>query len=250
VLGWILDDDGEHCFLWNSGWPSELFYDESNYDGSGHEVIQRFCGLNGIVGEPIPGVPHIARAIGSSLSVSSHLLSDQELNRISQGFGYAYEFLYLDQNEFRYCDDVLYVIANVHFDAQDNVIGFEQSGCIMKYLAFEEHSAIYMFDPTRRQRHLNLVSPVGFRDRATSDRIFQEAFAKAAGDTFPFPSKHYSIFLRFDSPGYSSPNVPVIFPSGQRQQFIQDIDERGITLGCPLETVQRMYQIVRNRGKR
>jgi hypothetical protein len=74
--------------------------------------------------------------------------------------------------------------------------------------------------------------------------------AMVADDTFPFPSKYYSIFLRLKGPDYSSPNVPVIFPADQRQQFIQDIDRHSITLGCPREQVQRIYQTIRDRSKR
>lgn len=109
LVGWVIDRT-PHCFLWNIGYPTELFYEPFHVVGSGNEKFRELIARKTLGGSWGSRRTSIDQAIYSALAKATELYSDENLERMNrrQGFGYAYELLYFDGEEFRYLDNIAF----------------------------------------------------------------------------------------------------------------------------------------------
>jgi hypothetical protein len=110
LIGWIVDSDN-HCFCWNSDWPTEVFYAPFHYGGSGATTFKA------LEAEGKSDAGPSAHPAQRALYNACRLMTDEHGARKNRaaGFGYAYEILYLEGGDFVYIDDVTFIFADVSF---------------------------------------------------------------------------------------------------------------------------------------
>jgi len=120
LLGWIIDEN-PHCFLWNITYPEELFYAPFHLVGSGETKFRQLVTRESMGGSWGKNRDNINQAILSALANAAELYSDENLERMNRkkGFGYGYELLYFDGNEFRYLDNVAFLGMDILLNPKD-----------------------------------------------------------------------------------------------------------------------------------
>jgi len=114
LIGWICEEQ-PYCFRWRADWPKEVFYADFHVDGSGASVVEDF--VRGAT-QHLPDAASRHSPVVAALSLTGYLIEDDiwvGANHAA-GFGYAYEVLMLEDGEFRYVNDVLYLAVTCPFD--------------------------------------------------------------------------------------------------------------------------------------
>jgi hypothetical protein len=163
LVGWVVDDK-PRCFLWNSESPERLHYDDNIADGTGEETFRAILASGGGSGATSPSASKLDAAVRYALFVSSHLMSDEVLEKRNQraGFGHAYEILYYNGTEFRYVNKVIYSFCDL------NLISDFQSRKPVIYTFFRysnidahsNHSILEVCKLERDDRTFHLITPI------------------------------------------------------------------------------------------
>jgi hypothetical protein len=176
LVGWICDH-GQYCFRWRSDWPQSVFYGDYHFAGSGEAMFRHIFGTGSGIDAPDPDDP--AERI---LFAACRLLIDEVSGRFfqSMGFGHAYEALYLDQGEFQYLDDVLYVFCEVWFDTAGHYMESRLHPVVYKYNHISDHAVVQITAlgaNANRVRHL--ITPIYTVSKAEDRAILQQVSAPA-----------------------------------------------------------------------
>jgi hypothetical protein len=160
LVGWIVDG-GPHCFLWNSLYPHEMFYSSDHLVGIGAPVFQGFLDNPGYLAASA-GLPKVERAVLFSLTQCCRLISDEVLAGANQetGFGFAFEILYFDGQQFRFVDDISYSFFDILYDVRQSLIFPHFHGAIVKYRSFESYSVVQINLPNENRMRFFVMTPV------------------------------------------------------------------------------------------
>jgi hypothetical protein len=125
IIGWLINREGPHCFLWQSLWPREVFYSDFYFEGSGQKYFSSM-----LVGENVKASggskidepqapPTEALAIIDTLTHCGQAFFDEVIaaDRWDRSFGFAYELFSYFHDGFRTPGSTLYLGWDYHWDA-------------------------------------------------------------------------------------------------------------------------------------
>jgi hypothetical protein len=248
IVGWVVDER-EHCFRWNSAYSHEVFYDEPIFDGSGDDAIKTMIERRFVNDPKEPTLVSVERAVDAALDIAANLISDETFggaNR-SQGFGHAYEVLYLEDRAFHYVTDVLYVL--LAFSASEHGKLANPTLCrpVYKYQALGELSVVDTLGD-HNERLIQLITAVGDSRSKARARDYARQFEQTAKSErhFGFESSYYCIFVQV----VSGPLVGHLLTTVQNkdwppdQRFIK-ATRNEFTVQLPATTLDELYSTLR-----
>ena len=155
LIGWCLGPP-DTCFLWNSGWPGQLFDGPYHYDGSGHQHFRAISGVGGSKFGDLDVEP--LRTVVQSTAL---LMMDEVASRSNRakGFGYAYEILYAKESQFHYFDDLTWIFLQARFSASRKLLKTEFFPPLISLYSFDELSVVQIEDPRRGTIERNVSTP-------------------------------------------------------------------------------------------
>ena len=113
IVCWVVDDDGCHCFRWNSDYPIEIYLGDPMLDGFGEVLTKAIFGHEGkgFADSLSPDSDNPELMKFATLTFTTQLMSYEMIGPSPQkelGFGFAYEILYLNEDsKFVYLDNIL-----------------------------------------------------------------------------------------------------------------------------------------------
>lgn len=197
VIGWIFDGE-PHCFRWNSGYPSEVFFHHSHFEGSGENTfLETFTAHTNLYAGPGVDSPELVAQMGCLAMISK--LIDKEIwtgVTLKESFGYCYEVIYLDGDEFRFVDEVAYPMWEIKKERAG--YWYRAGPLIVKYKNVGKFSVVqtsHLYGELANSTHLDMVTPV-FDEMKTFDvaKLGRQSLA----------SDYYCNFMRFE---YKDGNV-------------------------------------------
>ena len=222
LVCWVVDSLGEHCFRWNSDYPSELFLGESLLDGSGESYMKTLVGPKGLIEEPPVSVSSPRKVVFGALSVVTKMMGHELIGPSTEqfGFGFGYELVRLvNGRKFEYVDNILYICIMHEF----NDIGFHQrsyiKGKLYKYKANKSYSVIYSYDKNNKSIGVNIINPIG----GNQVKDINLEYKKILGEnfSFPFKSSYYCIFELYKTSSYTSnPLITIVSEKDKQKDFL------------------------------
>jgi hypothetical protein len=208
LVGWIVDDKGEHCFLWRSDWPQDVFYADHQFVGSGEAVFERLAGRGSDANAP--GPKDVATRLILSVSV---LLNDEigERKNRANRFGHAYEVLIFDGGEFRYLDDVLFVFVDVELDVDGRYIGGRFNPMLYKCHHLSDCAIVEIRDMANEINdvELHVITPTyGVADSRWKVEIIAEAVPGSDYVLSPL-ARHWCLFAGISKLNASGPSLRI-----------------------------------------
>lgn len=208
LLGWIVDGE-PHCFLWNSLYPEELFYGSPNFIGSGSPAFRKLLDQR-LVFARSTGSSNVEEAILFSLTKSCRLISDEMfggLNRELQ-FGFGFETLCFDGEQFRFVDNVLYTAFDIFYDVRKGNIQTRFHEAMLKYRSFGDYSAVQVNLPGENRTKFFAITSVFDDMPGLLERI--PGINVSSNKTLPVASDYYCLYYRLHaSDGLSTNGVMV-----------------------------------------
>jgi hypothetical protein len=212
LVGWVVDGEAK-CFLWNSLYPTELFYEGSHFDGSGAAAFEMLLNQRSIIVDATAAT-RTEQAIKFALIKSGKLIAKEIMIDIDAvaGFGFGFEILYFDGKQFRFVDNVLYSAFDVFLNVKTSEISTVFLGGIVKYRSFENYSVIQMSFPVENLTKLFAMTAVFDDMPDLKDRIPEIDTSK--NEKFSLVSDYYCIYYRlFASDGLTTNGVMIYCPS-------------------------------------
>ena len=222
LIGWLITE--EHlCFSWRTDWPSQVFYGDPMYAGSGGSVIERFAGPREMHDAENPNLTDLELAIDSCLSFTTHQMRlEMSADREQLTFGHAYEILYFADSEFHYVDDILYFGLTVQVDEYGKIASTEFDNVVHKYRVFGEYSVTERHEQGIGTQ-VHVIEPPGADGKGEAEQL---ASSLSANYQFSMASQFYCVFLRFLSPDYASPPIAIVqranVPDEKRLIYVDD----------------------------
>jgi hypothetical protein len=209
LAGWVVDEK-PHCFLWNSGYPGELFYEPEHVIGSGGNYYNTLLG--GGFSNVTPSSSGSNEAIYHALCRASMLISAEVFSSPDKGddFGFAYEVLYFDGNQFKYVDNILFLTWDVYWDDRKKIGRYKPFAHLLKYRNFESYSVVQIRDPQDNSSSIHTISPIHDDMPELLVSVPIPGLDMYAGESFSYESDYYCLFLRLtasDGLGFSGPLV-------------------------------------------
>lgn len=191
LVGWVIDET-PHCFLWNILYPRELFYAPFHIAGSGEAKFQELITRETLGGSWGTKRNNTEQAIYSALSKISELYSDEILEQMNrrQGFGYAYELLYFDGNEFRYLDNIAFLGMDFILSPNDWTGRSKPYDIWYRYHSLGDASFLQINNLKNGGIILETIHPI------FSQKLKDAAFEFTAGS---FRSDYYCIYFRLQT---------------------------------------------------
>lgn len=195
LVGWVIDVMPQ-CFLWNIGYPAQLFYEPFHVVGSGSEKFRELMERQTIVGSWGSRRTNIDRAIYSALSEATELYSDENLERMNrrQGFGYAYELLYFDGEEFKYLDNIAFFGMNILLNPEDWTGRSQPYEYWYRYHSLGDLSFLQVVNFRNGEMRLEAIHPVFPQSPRDATLAFTAGSLRA---------DYYCMHLRLQTPGES-----------------------------------------------
>jgi hypothetical protein len=220
LIGWVIDAHGQHCFLWNSLYPRELYLEASHCDGSGALTALALVGTKGLHSNS--PTEHDEDSLGA-LRVTTQLMGLEfwGTSTAQWGFGFAYEILQLvNGTHFKYLDNALYIPIDCELDEHGRYICSNYYASTIKYKAHDNYSGFYVFNPIAKSQNIYCVPPPG-PEPVQSDRVVEDLRQKILNNThsFPFESDYYCVSLRLRSPVFETSNALVVMSKHDADQF-------------------------------
>lgn len=164
LIGWIVDPI-PRCFRWNSMWPSELFFNDADFDGSGENMFRETLNL------PREARASYGHGISSPQEAAFYLLAKTSnlvareiwtADTLANRFGYCYDIAIFDGARFRYLDQIAYFTWQVTADLMRGGHHFQFGPTLIKYSNPGEYSIVqttHLAGP-ETGTHVDLVTPV------------------------------------------------------------------------------------------
>jgi hypothetical protein len=144
LSGWIVDYDGEHPFVWNSGYNEygikEIVSDKeaSYFNGSGANFFQSLLSEKPVIREDMSkSDSEDAKSLILHemlyLTVGEYLSVDKSWRN---AFGFGYEALIFDGKKFNYISDILYVVVDVFFNENIQLLNYFVAQRVTKYKSY------------------------------------------------------------------------------------------------------------------
>lgn len=246
LVCWVLDDQGQHCFRWNSSYPKELFLGEPMYDGSGDTVIEALAGT-GLRDTSRPDCIDPMDAARGALQVTTRLMATELLGPSTrdQGFGFSYEIILANKHKFEYIDDILYLAITHNMDNAGKYLTSHFKGSVCKYRNRENYSLIDFYDPNRNAHNVHIVRPCGRQSNEALDALLQSV--GCLDYRFPFLSQHYCVFSQFNAPGFKCPPIVMLHGNDVQKErsMFQVTTNNELLLRVNTEMIEWIYRSIR-----
>ena len=252
LIGWVIDARGQHCFLWNSLYPRELYLEASHCDGSGELTALALVGTQGLHrnSPTAPNEPDEDRR--GALVVTTQLMAYEFWGPSTRpwGFGLAYEILQLvNGTHFKYLDNALYIPLACELDERGRYISTTFYASQTKYKAHGNCSTFYIHNPIAKTQDIYIVPPPG-PDPVESDGIVEDLRQRILNNTYSFPleSDYYCVSLRLKSPVFETSQAFMVMSKHEAAQFTGlkiNIVGNGINLNISGEWVEWFYETIR-----
>jgi hypothetical protein len=218
------------------------------YDGSGTSLAHALAGPAGLRDSSTPNGANPDLVVPGVLNITTNLIISDFLgpSAASLGFGFAYEILRLvDGPRFEYVDNILYFAITHELDESGHFLRSDFCGSFYKYKASGNYTIVYVYDPSNKNQHIHIVTPIGRQSKQTEDDLLRRF--DDPDYCFPFGSEYYCAFVRFKAPDFVSPPVVMVFPSdGAQSDHPIDISEKNvISLRVAPHMVEWMYKAIR-----
>ena len=247
LIGWIVEDTSEYCFRWNSTYPSELFYDEAMYDGSGAEEAMHLLGERGIRSLDVKEFRDFENLATSMLGTVTNLMKAEVVGPSFRrfGFGFAYEAIMLNENrQFEYINNILYY-ALVH--VMDDKGRYQTSRFIGKPMKVTERNGVaivHKYDPDKNEQSLNVILPVGAVGDIDLPMLEKDYFS----ENYPslFSADYYCSYIIFESPGfYSSPSTET-FCGEKIKELVDKVAPSSFNLHVDPARIEWAYKLIKS----
>lgn len=215
LVGWVVDDGTPLCFLWNSSYPQELFYEPYHVAGSGTNLFEDMLNSPAKMGVQGSKKTKYDLAIYYALNQACILMSDEVLDRNNNkmGFGHGYEILYFDGHKFKFVDDILYTTWDFYYDVKSKGGNFNFYPEVYKYRNFNYYSVIQINNFKSQLTKFNAIRPAFDNMPNIFDNIPSIDIEK--GTVFPMDSKFYCLFFRFQASDMITSSGALVFHGGQ-----------------------------------
>lgn len=252
IIGSVIDDHGQYCFLWNSLYPRELYLEASHCDGSGEFTALALVGTKGLHrNSPTdPNEPDEDRR--GALQITTQLMGCEFWGPSSRpwGFGFAYEILHLvNGTHFKYLDNALYIPLACEFNEHGRYMSTTFYPSQTKYKAHGNYSIFYVHDPIAKTENIYGVPPPG-PDPAQSNVVVEDLRQRLLNNTYSFPleSDYYCVSLRLRSPVFETSGAAKVMSKHEAAQFTGltiNIVGKAIKLKISGEWVEWFYETIR-----
>jgi hypothetical protein len=221
LAGWVVDEK-PHCFLWNGGYPEELFYEPEHVVGSGESFYGSL--FEGGFSNITPRASGTDEAIYHALCRASMLTSAEILGATStkEDFGFAYEVLFFDGDKFDYVDNILFLTWDVYWDDVKKASHFTLCSTVLKYRSFVDYSVVQAKNLPDSSYKIHTITPIYDDMPGLLTSIPVPGIDIYAGEVFTIESDYYCLFLRLASSDGASFSGPIIF-TGDDQDIIRVI---------------------------
>jgi len=160
LIGWVIDARGQHCFLWNSLYPGELFSGAPQCDGSGSSTAEFLVASKLLDRASCPDHIEPDEDCRGALSVTTQLMAYEFWGPSTRewNFGFAYEILQLvDGTHFKYLDNALFIPIAFELDERGRYISGKFSAPQVKYKADGNCSTFFIHDPIMKTEDIYIV---------------------------------------------------------------------------------------------
>lgn len=146
IVGWIIDDQPSP-FLWQSSYPSEVFYSDYYFEGSGeryYESLLKSTLLEGLTPNR-DGVVNVALAAAqNALMLCGQAFFNEQLDYASwdRTFGFAYEVIVYGDGRFWPLGATMYLPWIFHWDRQTGTGRSELTRRVWKMLFHGDYSVL------------------------------------------------------------------------------------------------------------
>lgn len=242
IVGWIVDGEG-HCFWWDSAYPVQVNEEPYFYTGTGAEAFEKLAGAGSAPSQI--NEKSISDAITGSLNIVCRMMGDELLFQRNRrmGFGFAYELLYFNGTEFKYIEDVLYIMCDFYLDNKSKIVRHNINKTFYKYRNFSNHSVVQINDLEKNKVTAIGVMPVFEKSRAEINRIMDD-ISRVKG--LPLTSDIYCILCSLIPPNNSTTIFPLIAKPAKDEVFLEETDG---AINFKFDTnifveIERFYQYV------
>jgi hypothetical protein len=252
LIGWVIDARGQHCFLWNSSYPRELYLQPSHCDGSGELTALASIGTQGLHHESPTDPNQSDEDRRGALSVTTGLMAYEFWGPSTRphGFGLGYEILQLvNGTHFEYLDNALYIPLACELDERGHYISTTFYPSQTKYKAHGNCSIFHFHNPIAKTQNLYAVPPPN-PNPMEYDAVIEDLRQRLLNKTYSFPleSDYYCISLRLRSPVFETSRAHMVMTKHEAAQFsglnIKIINE-GINIEISGEWVEWFYETIR-----
>lgn len=253
LVGWLIEKK-PHCFLWNSEYPTEIFYENEHNKGicagTGEKIFNRLIAMGGrdYVGT-ISLEENIDAAIAFAFKIVGELFEDEikekGVNR-DLCFGYAYEILYYEPGHYKYVDNVLYVAWDFYLDDKGNLLTECQHNKIYKYWNYGNCSVIGTIDSEKNEITYEVIEPVcGHNEKDHAEAI------KQTGEVLPSLRSHrYCIFFQINPDKKNYPAGTLVVPDDLQHSPLKINRNSGIDkISIDKSLLQYMYKHIEHSKK-
>ncbi len=136
LICWVIDNQGDHCFRWNSQDPNKVRWGAPIYDGSGESFVEALVG-GGLRDSFKPTSIDPDRTVDGALDVTTKLMVSEMLGPSTHphGFGFAYEIIQGKSHRFEYVDNILYFAVTHELDDTGKHFSSHFAGSIYKCIS-------------------------------------------------------------------------------------------------------------------
>jgi hypothetical protein len=252
LIGWVIDDSGQHCFSWNSQNAHTVLPGAPVFEGSGAASIQQLVGNIGVgpVHDESGEAPDPALA---ALQITTRLMNDElsSKTKFELEFGFAYEVAFVRNHRFHYADNILYLAISWELDQAGRYKGCTFVGSLYKYRVNDTFTQIHVYNPTTHAQKRHVVEPVGFYSRKLGDEMAQRLATEPR--EFPWDSDYYCIFLQVNAPGFSK-TVTFVLDRFNSTEWVETSTPGQFSFNVPPQIIEWMttqfLKIRNSRGTR
>ena len=194
IIGWLINGENSHCFLWNSSFPGELFYDDRFYIGSGEHFAEELMKPFDMSSSSENFDSLAEKAIFCSLAKLSTALTSEIVSgkNLLDYFGFIYELIYFDRDKFKQVNKITYLIWEFLWDPTTNQGRVTYPKVLVGYENHDKYSLV----TTIKLKH--------YPNCEVTTTVMSDVFDEAGADNNPAKQKtlkaeYYCNFINFKS---------------------------------------------------
>lgn len=194
IVGWVIDDKPK-CFIWQSSYPTEVFYNATYFEGSGEQYFESVLKSNILSGGDPPRAPHAfsneVAAVQSTLVYCGEAFFNEVLafDKWQETFGFAYEILVYAHGRFWPLGPTVYLGWEYQWNPTTQTGKAILSPFIAK-MNFREHYSVLQ---KAIHEELRIKSCRNYPIRPVYDCVFNEDLKKLRFDLAADHYVHYFV---------------------------------------------------------
>lgn len=206
LIGWVVDSNGEsHCFRWRTDFPSEVFFGDPMYDGSGDVDAEAMLRD----GPTMSGGLVTDSAVRMAICGAASKFTNRELLPTVDRSGYygiAFEAIVLGRDGFEYITDILHYQTTYLFDAEGKFISLNINPRSIRLRHHDGGTEVTIFQHNENAARDVIVHiiPDVLQDASYID-VRTEEFKRSLVDGFDFSYSIGSEESVFSSPIFEAP---------------------------------------------